>query len=35
MAPLAILGVLLGVLPFLLLDWIGPTIESLRLWLPS
>jgi NADH-quinone oxidoreductase subunit M len=35
MAPLAFLGVLLGVLPFLLLDWIGPTIDSLLLWLPS
>jgi len=35
MAPLAILGILLGVLPFLLLDWIGPTMDSLLAWLPS
>jgi NADH-quinone oxidoreductase subunit M len=30
LAPLAILGVLLGVAPMLLLDWIEPTIEQLR-----
>jgi NADH-quinone oxidoreductase subunit M len=30
LAPLAILGVLLGVAPMLLLDWIAPTIEQLR-----
>lgn len=30
MAPLAFLCVLLGVAPFLLLDWMKPTIESLR-----
>jgi NADH-quinone oxidoreductase subunit M len=35
MAPLVFLGILLGVLPFLLLDWIGPTIEGMRAWLPS
>ena len=31
MAPLAFLGVLLGVAPMLLLDWIAPTIDRLRL----
>jgi NADH-quinone oxidoreductase subunit M len=30
LAPLAFLGVLLGVFPMLLLDWIAPTIEGLR-----
>jgi NADH-quinone oxidoreductase subunit M len=30
MAPLAFLGVLLGVVPMLLLDWIGPTMEEIR-----
>ena len=30
MAPLAFLCVLLGVMPSLLLNWIGPTIENLR-----
>jgi NADH-quinone oxidoreductase subunit M len=30
LAPLAFLGVLLGVAPMLLLDWIEPTIEGLR-----
>jgi NADH-quinone oxidoreductase subunit M len=31
MAPLAFLGVLLGVAPMLLLDWIAPTLDRLRL----